>query len=108
MADVTAVEKHPCAACGAQAQWNPARQRLVCPFCGTDAPYETNPSTGAIEEIDLVRTLRDMPEDLREWRPGTRTVQCRSCKAVSVFEAGGVGPKIGVFGVPPPGGYPEN
>jgi hypothetical protein len=100
MADVTAVEKHPCAACGAQAQWNPARQRLVCPFCGTEAPYETNPATGAIEEIDLVRTLRELPGDLREWRPGTRTVQCRSCKAVSVFEAGRVGQNCGFCGSP--------
>jgi hypothetical protein len=100
MADVTAVEKHPCAACGAQAEWNPARQRLVCPFCGTEAPYETNPTTGEIAEIDLVRTLRDMPEDLREWRPGTRTVQCRSCKAVSVFEAGRVGQNCQFCGSP--------
>jgi hypothetical protein len=100
MADARAVEKHPCAACGAQAQWNPARQRLVCPFCGTEAPYETNPATGAIQEIDLVRTLREMPDDLREWRPGSRTVQCRSCKAVSVFEAGRVGQNCGFCGSP--------
>ena len=100
MADVTAVEKHPCPACGAQAEWNPARQRLVCPFCGTEAPYETNSATGAIEEIDLVRTLREMPDDLREWRPGTRTVQCRSCKAVSVFEAARVGQNCQFCGSP--------
>jgi hypothetical protein len=100
MADVTAVEKHPCPACGAQAEWNPARQRLVCSFCGTEAPYETNPSTGAIEEIDLVRTLRDMPDDLREWRPGTRTVQCRSCKAVSVFDTSRVGQNCQFCGSP--------
>jgi hypothetical protein len=100
MADVTAVEKHPCAACGAQAEWNPATQRLVCAFCGTEAPYDINAATGAIEEIDLVRTLREMPEDLREWRPGTRTVQCRSCKAVSVFDAGRVGQNCQFCGSP--------
>jgi hypothetical protein len=72
----------------------------VCPFCGTEAPYETNPATGAIQEIDLVRTLREMPDDLREWRPGSRTVQCRSCKAVSVFEAGRVGQNCGFCGSP--------
>ena len=100
MADVTALEKHPCAACGAPAEWNPARQRLVCPFCGTEAPYEKNAATGAIEEIDLVRTLREMPEELREWRPGTRTVQCRSCKAVSIFDATRVGENCQFCGSP--------
>jgi hypothetical protein len=100
MSDLTALEKHPCPACGAQAQWNPGRQRLVCPFCGTETPYERDPSTGAILEIDLVRTLREMPDELREWRPGARTVQCRSCKAVSVFEAGRVGENCQFCGSP--------
>ena len=57
--EVTAREKFPCPACGAQAEWNPAKQKLVCPFCGTESPYQVNPATGAIEEIDLVKTLRD-------------------------------------------------
>jgi hypothetical protein len=100
MSDVIAIEKHPCPACGAQAEWNPGRQRLVCPFCGTETPYERDPSTGAIQEIDLVRTLREMPDELREWRPGARTVQCRSCKAVSVFEAGRVGENCQFCGSP--------
>jgi hypothetical protein len=85
MSQLTALEKHPCAACGAQAEWNPAKQRLVCPFCGTEAPYEQDPETGRIEEIDLVTTLRELPEQLRGWKTDTRTVQCRSCRAVSVF-----------------------
>ena len=34
MPDISALAKFPCAACGAQAQWNPAKQLLVCPFCG--------------------------------------------------------------------------
>ena len=37
MADeVRALDKHACPACGAQAEWNPAKQLLVCPFCGTE------------------------------------------------------------------------
>ena len=36
MPDIAALEKRPCAACGAQAEWNPSKQLLVCPFCGTD------------------------------------------------------------------------
>ncbi|MFN8062983.1 MAG: hypothetical protein U0Q12_27775 [Vicinamibacterales bacterium] len=86
MASLTALEKHPCAACGAQAEWNPAKQRLVCPFCGTEAPYEKNPKTGVIEEIDLVKTLRELPAELRGWKADKKTVQCRSCHAVSVFD----------------------
>ena len=35
-----ALEKHPCPACGAQAEWNPGKQKLVCPFCGTESPYQ--------------------------------------------------------------------
>ena len=37
--ELTAREKFPCPACGAQAEWNPAKQKLVCPFCGTESPY---------------------------------------------------------------------
>jgi hypothetical protein len=100
MSDVTALEKHACAACGAQAEWHPARQRLVCPFCGTEAPFEVDLVTGRIEEIDLVRALREMPEELRGWQAATRSVQCRSCKAVSVFGAGRVGQQCDFCGSP--------
>ena len=43
MAEISAIEKHACPACGAQAEWNPARQMLVCPFCGTQSPYKLEP-----------------------------------------------------------------
>ena len=81
---VSAVEKHPCPACGAQAEWNPGKQKLVCPFCGTESPYTVS-ATGAIEELDLVRALREIPDEARGWQTERITVQCQSCKAVSVF-----------------------
>ena len=56
MADITALDKYPCAACGAQAQWNPAKQLLVCPFCGSSAPFSVDAATQKIEE--LVHQLR--------------------------------------------------
>ena len=96
---VTALEKHPCPACGAQAEWNPGKQKLVCPFCGTESPY-TVTDTGEIQELDLVRALREMPEDLRGWQTETRTVQCRSCKAVSVFDPKRVGQRCEFCGSP--------
>src|SRR6185295_19968735 len=44
-----------------------------------------------IEELDLVRALREIPEEDRGWQTERRTVQCRSCKAVSGFDPARVG-----------------
>lgn len=107
MSEISALEKLPCAACGAQAEWNAARQSLVCPFCGTEAPYEFNPQTGGIEEIDLVRTLRETPDDLRGWQATTSSVQCQSCKAVMVFDAARVGQNCEFCGSPALVSYDE-
>jgi hypothetical protein len=96
---VTALEKHPCPACGAQGDWNPGKQKLVCPFCGTESPYHVS-ATGEILELDLVRALREMPDDLRGWQAERRTVQCRSCKAVSVFDPQRVGQRCEFCGSP--------
>ena len=64
MADVAALDKHPCAACGAQAQWNPSKQALVCGFCGTSAPFWRGCQPGAILELDLwVKALRKLPDE---------------------------------------------
>jgi hypothetical protein len=100
MPDISALEKYPCAACGAQAQWNPPRQLLVCPFCGTSAPFKVDASTGAIEEIDLVKALREIPDQDRGWQADKRTVQCQSCKAVSVFDPERVGQNCDFCGSP--------
>lgn len=100
MADTLALEKHSCPACGAQAEWSPARQRLICSFCGTESPYDLDPESGAIQEIDLVQTLREMPAELRGWQAEKRTVRCRSCKAISVFDPGRVGQNCDFCGSP--------
>jgi hypothetical protein len=97
---VEALEKHPCPACGAQAEWNPGKQKLVCPFCGTESPYNIDQSTGKIEELDLVKALREMPDDQRGWLTEKRTVQCKSCKAVSVFDPQRVGQRCEFCGSP--------
>ncbi len=98
--EVTAREKFPCPACGAQAEWNPAKQKLVCPFCGTESPYQVNASTGAIEEIDLVKALRELPDDLRGWHTERRSVRCQSCRAVMVFDPARVGQNCEFCGSP--------
>src|SRR3954447_6797138 len=100
MPDVAALEKYACAACGAQAQWNPSKQLLVCPFCGTAAPFIVDAQSGALVENDLVRALREIPDEARGWLAEKRTVQCQSCKAVSVFDAERVGQRCEFCGSP--------
>ncbi len=100
MAELTALEKHACPACGAQANWNPGRQQLECLYCGTVSPYELNPESGQIEEIDLARTLRELPDEMRGWQAAKRTVKCRSCQAVSVFDPERVGQNCEFCGSP--------
>ncbi|MGH9373287.1 MAG: zinc ribbon domain-containing protein, partial [Vicinamibacterales bacterium] len=99
MADVSALAKYPCAACGAQAAWNPSKQALVCTFCGTTAPFSLD-ADGAIVELDLVKALRELPDDARGWMTERRSVQCQSCKAVSVFDPQRVGQNCDFCGSP--------
>jgi predicted RNA-binding Zn-ribbon protein involved in translation (DUF1610 family) len=97
---VVALEKHECPACGAQAEWNPATQKLSCPFCGTESPYRLDRETGKVKEVDLVSTLRALPDDARGWKSERRSVQCQSCRAVMVFEAERVGQNCEFCGSP--------
>jgi hypothetical protein len=98
--NVNALDKYPCAACGAQAEWNPAKQLLVCPFCGAAAPFEVDASTGAFVENDLAKALRELPDERRGWLAEKRSVQCQSCKAVSVFDPERVGQNCSFCGSP--------
>jgi len=81
-----AQHKFACPACGAEAVWNPSRQALVCPFCGTTSPARID-ATGAIVEHDLVAALRGVGDDKRGWQIEKRYVKCRSCQAISVMDA---------------------
>jgi len=100
MPDIAALEKHPCAACGAQAEWNPSKQALVCPFCGTVTPFVVDSASGALVENDLAKALRELPDEARGWLTEKRTVQCQSCKAVSVFDPERVGQNCSFCGSP--------
>ena len=85
----TAREKFNCPACGGEAHWSPAKQALVCPFCGTESPATllTRGSDTVIVEHDLVAALRGIPDSARGWQAEKTSVQCQSCKAISVFDA---------------------
>lgn len=100
MTSYEALDKRACAACGASAAWNPTRQALVCRHCGTVAPTERDSISGEVREIDLVRTLRELPDERRGWLTEKRAVRCQSCEAVSVFDAGRVGQNCEFCGSP--------
>ena len=97
MTEIVAKPKYSCPSCGAEAQWNPAKQALICPFCGTVSPAKLN-TAGVIEEHDLVTALREIPDDQRGWQAEKVSVKCQSCQAITVFDAGRVGQKCDFCG----------
>jgi hypothetical protein len=107
MTEIPALDKHACPACGAQAEWNPGRQKLVCPYCGTESPYVIDRETGKAVENDLVRALREMPAEDRGWNTDRRSVQCQSCRAVMVFDPSRVGQNCEFCGSPALVAYSE-
>lgn len=100
MTETTALARHSCAACGAKAEWHPSRQALLCSYCGTEAPGELDLQTGQVREIDLVQALRSLPEEQRGWQMERRSVRCRSCEAVTVFDPQRVGQNCDFCGSP--------
>jgi hypothetical protein len=78
-------DKFHCPACGADAQWNAAKQALVCPYCGTISPMEISP-TGEVKENDLAEAMRALPASARGWKAEKRAVKCQSCQAITVFD----------------------
>jgi hypothetical protein len=101
MPDATAQKKFSCPSCGGEAQWNPAKKALVCPFCGTVSPaqVELSPSGNeVVVEHDLVAALRGIPDSARGWQADRVSVKCQSCQAISVFDAKNVGQRCDFCG----------
>ncbi len=105
--EISALDKHACPACGAQAEWNPGKQKLICPFCGTESPYKFDTATGKVVELDLVTALRELPADERGWQTARRSVKCQSCHAVMVFDPTRVGQNCEFCGSPALVAYDE-
>jgi ribosomal protein S27E len=78
-----ALARFACPACGGEAVWNPAKQMLVCPFCGTESAAPQGARDGVVEH-DLLAALAGAGA------PGVaslaREVRCQSCNAVSVLD----------------------
>jgi len=98
--EAIAREEFHCPACGAEAHWNPTKQALICPFCGTESPatLEGAGGRGKIVEHDLVAALRGIPDDARGWKAVKISVKCQSCQAISVFDPEKVGQRCGFCG----------
>lgn len=99
-ASAIAREKYHCPACGAEANWNPGKKALICPFCGTESPatLEMRDAETVIVEHDLVAALRGVPDSARGWQAAKTSVRCQSCQAISVFDADKVAQRCGFCG----------
>ena len=103
MTEATAQKKFACPACGGEAQWNPAKQSIVCSFCGTVSPAQADLSaagaeTGRVAEHELAAALRAIPDDRRGWQAAKTSVKCQSCQAISVFDPERVGQRCDFCG----------
>jgi hypothetical protein len=101
MSEVTAQQKFSCPACGGEAQWNPAKKAIVCPFCGTTSPAQAELNEAGKEVIvehDLVAALRGIPDEQRGWQTKKISVKCQSCQAISVFDPERVGQRCDFCG----------
>jgi len=85
MEATAAIAKFACPACGGEANWNAAQQKLICPFCGTQSPAKLD-ATGAVLEHDLATALHGIGADERASGIDRREVKCQSCQAISLFD----------------------
>ncbi len=101
MSQATAHKKFSCPACGGEAQWNPAQQALICPYCGATSPAQmelTAAGDEVIKENDLATALRSIPDADRGWQAEKTSVKCQSCQAISVFDPARVGQRCDFCG----------
>jgi len=96
----SARQKFNCPACGAEANWNPGKQALICPFCGTESPAQLKTAAGdtTIVEHDLAVALRSIPDAARGCKTATISVRCQSCQAITVFGAQQIGKRCDFCG----------
>lgn len=81
----TEEHRFPCAQCGADYRFDPAKGALVCDHCGHQEPVNDGPWAGsALKELDYRAALdQKLPEaEIEE----TRVLQCPNCAAQVEFD----------------------
>ncbi len=79
----------------------------MCPFCGTESPYQIDREVGKVAERELSGGLlvdASVDKNLQEQR---RSVQCQSCKAIMTYDATRVGQNCEFCGSPALVAYDE-
>ncbi len=104
---VSAQKKHPCPECGGESVWNPAKQSLVCPYCGMVVPGELKTDGSGIVEHDLAAVLGSVSNEGRGWKAEKISVKCQSCHAISVFDPGRAAQRCDFCGSPSIVSYEE-
>jgi ribosomal protein S27E len=88
MEEVSALHKHPCPECGGDAEWNPSKKALACPFCGTVLPPPASQDfPSAIVEHSLETALAAIPAEARGLHDSRKSVKCESCHAITLFDS---------------------
>ena len=83
--EITARQKQVCPTCGGAAEWNPAKQALVCPFCNTvlPPPLPGEGQSASPDENDLASALNAMGDD-QAWLAGAKRLPSNA-RAVRPF-----------------------
>lgn len=79
----------------------------MCPFCGTESPYQIDREIGKVAEHELSGALRDTAAADQEFHDQKLTVQCQSCRAIMTFDASRVGQNCEFCGSPALVAYDE-
>ena len=85
VAETVALSKFACPACGGEAIWNPGKQKLVCPFCGTESPAKLDAARRDRRARSRRRAARHRRRRAR-LAGRQRQVKCQSCNAISVLD----------------------
>ena len=65
-------------------QFNPKKQRLVCPYCGAEADAPASAPEAAVVEHDLLSALHALPKS-QGYGQAVIHIHCESCGATSTY-----------------------
>ena len=84
--DRRAVEVRLSRRAAARPTWNPAKQKLVCPFCGTESAGEARRRRRDRRARSRRARCAASATTRAAGRPTKRQVKCQSCNAISVLD----------------------